>query len=102
MYEPNQVDIEDKASELLEAHFADDDYLIDALISALPTLRAVLKASPDDVLDARFDLVKALHKHAKFYKDFEAEARDFLIGQVGYTVQTAVDDFKFVQHETRC
>ncbi len=101
IYEPNQVDIEAKAQELMEAYFADDDYLIDALISALPALRAVLDASPVDQADAIFDLKQALEIYAKAQKDFMQDAEDALVAEQGYVKRVDVDQFEFVAHDRR-
>jgi hypothetical protein len=101
MYSPNPTAISDKAEELLEAYFADDDYLIDALIDALPFVRAVRSAKLSDKLDALHDLEMALQKSAKAHKDFMQDAEDALVAEQGYVKRVDVDDFKFVVNDTR-
>jgi hypothetical protein len=101
MYSPNPTAISDKAQELLEEYFNDDDYLIEALIYALPVVRAMLKASPDGQSDAILDLKLELAKEAKVRRDFHAEAEDLLIAEQGYVKRVDVDQFEFVYHDTR-
>lgn len=98
MYEPKKVEIYDKANELMQDWLSTDDCLGDALVMNIPAVKALLNANHDDVADRLLDLKRALEAYAKQECDFEADARDFLIGQVGYTVRTDVDDYKFVAH----
>ena len=98
MYEPKKVEIYDKANELMQDWLNDDDGLADALVMNIPAMKALLNANHDDIADKLLDLKLALEVYAKKQRDFEADARDFLIGQVGYTVRTDVDDYKFVVH----
>lgn len=98
MYEPKKVEIYDKANELMQDWLNDDDGLGDALVMNIPAVKALLNANHDDIADRLLDLKRALEAYAKQQRDFESDARDFLIGQVGYTVRTDVDDYKFVVH----
>ena len=96
MYEPKQTEISDKAQELLGDWLNEDDALADATVMNMPLLRALLNASPNDLSDALLDFKQGLDKYAKQQKDFDDEAIDFLMGQVGYVKQTDVDDYKFI------
>ena len=98
MYEPKKIHINDKANELMQDWLNDDDGLGDALVMNIPAVKALLNANHDDIADRLLDLKQALESFAKTQRDFEADARDFLVGQVGYTKRTDVDDYKFVVH----
>ena len=102
MYEPKTQDIESKASELLDEWLDDADGLGDALVMNIPAVKALLYAKRDDVQDALLDLKSALEKYAESQRDFYNDAREMLIAEVGYTVRTDVDDYKFFAHDTRC
>lgn len=101
-YEPPKQAVLDKATELIDEWLADDDCMNDALVSNTSLVRALFNArTSHDVTDAVFDLKLALHKYAAQQRDFMADAQDELIAETGYTVRTAVDDEKFVTHDTR-
>lgn len=101
MFEPNKNDIDDKQLELINEWLADDDRYVDALISNKHLVRTLQKARTlDEFIDARFDLVVAMQAYAKRERDFYSDAQDALIAEQGYTVRTAVDDHKFVAHNT--
>ena len=99
MYEPKQTEISDKAQELLGDWLNEDDQFDEAVLSCRNLLRKLLECSNEDMLDVRLDLQTTLERYARSKGNFMQEAEDFLIGQVGYVKQTAVDDFRFVSHE---
>lgn len=110
MCEPKQNDIDEKAQELFFAKLSkldafkqpligeaignDDGALIEVL------LEFALATTNDDKLACHDKFIAALKDYFDESK-LEAEARDCLIAEVGYYKQTDVDDFKFVQHDTR-
>ena len=96
MFEPTQTQIDDKVQELLAEKLKDDDVLVEALINCLPQVRTFYKDN-----DYGFDLKEAIDKHVINWLELESKARDALIAEVGYTVRTDVDDYKFVYHDTR-
>jgi hypothetical protein len=100
-YEPTKEAITDKAIELINEWLSDDDNYNDAMVSITSFSRAVLKAKTlHDKADAILDLEVALQIYAIRQRDFNTEARNALIAENGYTVRTAVDDYKFVAHNT--
>lgn len=101
MFEPKQTAIDDKVQELLAEALKDDDILIDALIHCLPQFRRLYNSGLFDASDCALDLYKAIDKHIINYMGLETLARNALIAEVGYTVRTDVDDYKFVYHDTR-
>ena len=99
MYEPKRKEIEVEAAILLEDFLADDDNFIEALIDSQTEIRALINAKRDDIYDALHDFKQAMERSAKSKRDFYEDARDMLIGQVGYTKQTDVDNYIFVAHK---
>ena len=101
MFEPKQTEIDDKVQELLAEKLKDDDVLVEALIHCLPQVRRLYNSGLFEASDCALDLYKAIDKHIINWLELESKARDALIAEVGYTVRTDVDDFKFVYHDTR-
>lgn len=99
MYTPTKFEIKDKADEFIDSWLADDEGLADALVMNLPKVRALLNSKRANRDDALLDLQEALRAYARKQRDFEDEAEDWLISNAGQTIQTDVDDFKFIAHE---
>lgn len=107
MYEPKQTEIDDKVQELLLVKITELDSFKQpmlgeaigndngALISVL--IEFAKASSIDDKLICHEKFIDALKK----YFSLEVEAEKSLIAERGYTVQTAVDDFEFIPHDTR-
>lgn len=96
MYEPKPTEIDDKVQELLAEKLKDDQWLCDALASCLYDFRAFYKDN-----DAGFDYKLAIDNYIIHHAKLADKATDMLIAEVGYTVRTDVDDYKFALHDTR-
>ena len=81
MYEPTQTEIDDKVKEALAKRIIDEDVLIDALIACLPLVIKTLNCHLSDLVDARFDLKKAIEDHIIKLRDLEHEALQCLIAE---------------------
>ena len=99
MYKPTKFEIKDKADEFIDAWLADDEGMADALVMNIPKVRALLNSKRANRDDALLDLQEALRAYARKQRDFEDEAEDWLISNAGQTIQTDVDDFKFIAHK---
>lgn len=99
---PTPNEIKEKIEELRDAYIQDDDYLMDAIIGALDEVRALVNArTHDDLLWAHDQLNNKIRANIQHEHKLLAEALDSLVSLEGHTVQTAVDNFKFVPHDTR-
>jgi hypothetical protein len=101
MYSPNPTAISDKAQELLEDWLNEDDKFGDAVMSSLNLLHKLLDAPLEELPDVRLDLQKTLERYAKSKANFMQDAEDALVAEVGYVKRVDVDQFEFVNHETR-
>ena len=97
MFEPKQSEIDSKVQDLLEKTLQDDDeWLDDALVSCKSEFMAFYRDN-----NAGFDFKLAIDNYIIKHANLEQKAFDELIAEKGTIVQTDVDDYKFIPHDTR-
>jgi hypothetical protein len=100
-YTPPQHEIEFLATELELDALTHADLFFDYLARCEDSLKTFMVAcymnvAHDDLKALQDVFIKKLRKEVNHNKDFLALAEEQLVAEVGYWVQTAVDDDKFI------
>jgi hypothetical protein len=92
----NKLEIAIKADELMDEWLADRENKRDAVNNNFALLELLIDAPLSEIVDARTNLLIGMERYAKACKDFEDDAKDALLAELGGWKRVDVDHEEWI------